>query len=207
MYICTIFVYYSNMNKKKEQILVTGKELFWKYGIRRVTVEEICSRSGVSKMTFYKHFSNKNDLVKQILDTFFNKSMARYREIMSSEMQYKDKVADLYRIKLDATSDISHEFLDDYLNSGDTDLMNFINNKIDENFRIILNDFIEAQKNGDIRKDIKPEFINFFLDHMVELIKDPLLNKIYSDAQEMILELMNFFFYGILPRTESTDDE
>ena len=89
------------MNKKKQQILLTGKELFWKYGIRRVTVEEICSRSGVSKMTFYKYFSNKNALVKNILDTFYKKSMDRYREIMASKRKYKDKVADLYRIKLE----------------------------------------------------------------------------------------------------------
>lgn len=195
------------MNKKKQQILVTAKELFWKYGIKRVTVEEICSRSGVSKMTFYKHFSNKYDLVKHILDIFYEKIMDRYREIMSSERKYKDKVADLYQIKLDATNEISHEFLSGYFNSGDTDLMDFINNKVEENFRIIINDLIEAQKKGEIRKDIKPEFINFFLDHMVNLINDPSLNKLYPNAQEMMLELTNFFFYGILPRTENDDEE
>lgn len=192
---------------KKKQILKTAQELFWKHGIKRVSVEEICSRAEVSKMTFYKHFSNKNDLVKHILDTFYKKTMDRYKEIMSSERKYKDKVAELYRIKLDVTSEISHEFLDDYINSGDTDLINFINIKIEENFRIIINEFIKAQKKGDIRKDIKPEFINFFLDHMVKLINDPSLNEIYPNAQEMILELTNFFFYGILPRSEKTGNE
>ena len=62
---------------------------------------------------------------------------------------------------------------------------------------------IEAQRKGEIRQDIKPEFINFFLDLMVKLVNDPSLNKIYPDAQEMILELTNFFFYGILPRAEN----
>ena len=55
-------------NTKREQLIRTGKELFWKFGFRRVTVEEICSEAGISKMTFYKYFSNKLDLVKRIMD-------------------------------------------------------------------------------------------------------------------------------------------
>jgi len=42
-------------NQKYNQIIDTSKKLFWKYGIKRVTIEEICREAGVSKMTFYKH--------------------------------------------------------------------------------------------------------------------------------------------------------
>ena len=54
-------------NKKYKQIIATSKELFWKFGIKRVTVEEICSQAHVSKMTFYKFFPNKIELAKIIL--------------------------------------------------------------------------------------------------------------------------------------------
>ena len=119
------------MSKKKKQVLKTAKELFWKYGIKRVTVEEICTRASVSKMTFYKHFSNKNDLVKHILDTLYSESMKKYRRIMSSDRKYKDKVIDLYKLKLEATNEISHEFLSDIYNSGDEKLMEYSNNKFE----------------------------------------------------------------------------
>jgi len=46
-------------NPKREQILTTGKELFWKFGFKRVTIEEICKEAGVSKMTYYKFFTTK----------------------------------------------------------------------------------------------------------------------------------------------------
>ncbi len=49
-------------NEKYKDILETGQELFWKFGFRRVTIEEICKEAGISKMTFYKYFSNKMDL-------------------------------------------------------------------------------------------------------------------------------------------------
>jgi len=54
---------------------------------------------------------------------------------------------------------------------------------------------------------MKPEFINFILNHMVEFGSDPILNSLYPNAQEMILELTNFFFYGILPRNVNAENE
>ena len=70
----------------------------------------------------------------------------------------------------------------------------------------------EAQKRGDIRKDLKPEFIMYFLNKMMELIQDEHLESLYPNPQDLIMELTNFFFYGIMPRdagnspeTESTE--
>ena len=65
---------------------------------------------------------------------------------------------------------------------------------------MIMEDYIEAQKKGEIRKDIKPRFILYFINQIYEMIKDPQLESLYSDPQEMIMELTNFFFYGIMPR-------
>jgi len=62
---------------------------------------------------------------------------------------------------------------------------------------IVQNDYIEAQKKGDIRKDIKPEFIIYFLNHMYDMIKDEQLIAMYKSPGELATELIKFFFYGI----------
>jgi AcrR family transcriptional regulator len=49
-------------NKKYQDLLNTARELFFKHGTKRVTIEEICEKADVSKMTFYKFFRNKEDL-------------------------------------------------------------------------------------------------------------------------------------------------
>ena len=64
----------------------------------------------------------------------------------------------------------------------------------------MLDGFIDAQKKGDIRADVKPEFILYLINHMMTMASDPELTAIYPDAQQLIMELMNFLFYGILPR-------
>jgi len=68
-------------NIKQEQILSTGKELFWKYGFKRVTIEEICREAKVSKMTFYKYFPNKSKLAIVILDSIFDEGILKIRKL------------------------------------------------------------------------------------------------------------------------------
>ena len=87
-------------NPKKQQIINTAHELFWKLGIRRVSIEEICREANVSKMTFYKHFNNKNDLVKYIIDLITGTAMKKYREIMDSNIPFHVKVEKSIQLKI-----------------------------------------------------------------------------------------------------------
>ncbi|HEV8634491.1 MAG TPA: TetR/AcrR family transcriptional regulator [Chloroflexota bacterium] len=47
----------------RERILRTAAELFYREGIRAVGIDTIVARSGVAKMTLYRHFASKDDLV------------------------------------------------------------------------------------------------------------------------------------------------
>ena len=90
-------------NPKRTQILSTGKELFWKFGFKRVTIEEICKEAGISKMTYYKFFTNKMDLVKTLLDEVLQSSIKKYEAIMESDVPYPEKVVQMIELKRDAT--------------------------------------------------------------------------------------------------------
>ena len=51
----------------KRSIIRTASELFFKYGIRSVTIEDICKELRISKKTFYAHFRQKDELVEALL--------------------------------------------------------------------------------------------------------------------------------------------
>ena len=46
----------------------TAYALFTRHGIRGVGIDRIIAESGVAKMTFYRHFPSKDDLVMAFLD-------------------------------------------------------------------------------------------------------------------------------------------
>lgn len=194
-------------NPKHQQIVATAKTLFYKFGIRRVTIEEICREANVSKMTFYKHFSNKVELVKFLIKKIYDDAMADYRKIMDRPIPFSEKVKQTIQLKLEGTENLSQEFILDIQRDADPEILELFNEIVQKNIDEIINDFIEAQKNGEIRSDIKPEFIHFFLNHMFTLAEDEKLARLYESPQALIMELTNFFFYGILPRNEGEKDE
>ena len=55
------------MKTAREKILSTASKLFYRHGINSVGVDEIVRRSGVNKMTLYKHFSSKDILATNCL--------------------------------------------------------------------------------------------------------------------------------------------
>ena len=59
------------------------------------------------------------------------------------------------------------------------------------------------QKKGDIRPEIRPEFLIAVLDKLQELFGDDNLRKHYHDHVEFTHELHKLFFYGIVPRPDS----
>jgi AcrR family transcriptional regulator len=185
---------------KRKQLIYTAKDLFFKYGIKRVTVEEICREANVSKMTFYKHFRNKNELVKTMINQITDEAMERYDAIMARDMPFEDKVMETIRMKFEGTDQMSQEFLEDYLPHAEPEMLDFVHKRATETFERIVRDYAEAQEKGDIRKDIKIGFIMWYLNKMIEMLSDEELEKMYDNPQEMIMEMVNFFFYGIMPR-------
>lgn len=55
------------MSDKRQQILDTATLLFSKHGYHAVGVDWIIAESGVAKMTMYRHFPSKTDLVIAVL--------------------------------------------------------------------------------------------------------------------------------------------
>lgn len=51
----------------RARILAAAGELFYRHGIRAVGVEAIAKAAGTNKMTLYRHFASKDDLVAEYL--------------------------------------------------------------------------------------------------------------------------------------------
>lgn len=185
---------------KFEAIVGAARSLFWKHGIRRVTIEEICQNAGVSKMTCYKYFSNKTAIAKYLIEDMFESGVKAYKEIYSCEIPYEEKVKKMVDLKMSNAHEMSQELLDDVYKYQDEDLSDTIEDIKNKMIGIYLDDIHDAQKTGEIRSDVKPEFLLYFLNNMTEMFTDQKLVKLYANPEQMIAEVMNFFFYGIMPR-------
>ncbi|MCA1758657.1 MAG: TetR/AcrR family transcriptional regulator [Bacteroidales bacterium] len=58
------------MEDKKEYILKKAGEMYFKFGIKSVTMDDVASELGISKKTLYQHFKDKAGLISQVIDFY-----------------------------------------------------------------------------------------------------------------------------------------
>jgi TetR/AcrR family transcriptional regulator, cholesterol catabolism regulator len=56
------------MEKSLVDILERVRALFFQYGVRKISMDDISREAGVSRKKLYQYFSNKHELVKKLLD-------------------------------------------------------------------------------------------------------------------------------------------
>jgi TetR/AcrR family transcriptional regulator, transcriptional repressor for nem operon len=60
--------FYEKKRKNKTIILETGRDLFWKFSFKDISVDYICEVAKVNKGTFYSYYESKVDLCLQVID-------------------------------------------------------------------------------------------------------------------------------------------
>jgi AcrR family transcriptional regulator len=70
--------------RPRERIVGTARDLFHKHGIRGVGVDAIAEAAGTNKMTLYRHFGSKDDLIIQCLRNAALDADAWWAEIEAS---------------------------------------------------------------------------------------------------------------------------
>lgn len=187
-----------NLTKKEQDLLKSAEDLFWQFGFKKVTVEDICRKAGSSKMTFYKYFKNKNELIKSLIDFWYGSGLEKFKKIEEMNIPFSEKLDQILRLKAESSSKISKEFAQEYfyLNPEIKEYIETSTQKVVEEF---MNFIRRAQEKGEVRKSMKPEFFLAVLTQLQGLVKNDDLLSLYSNYKEFILEFNNFIFYGLLP--------
>ncbi len=185
-------------NKKYHQLVVTAKELFTRHGIKRVSIDEICKVSNVSKMTFYKYFENKIELVKEVLEQDFTEGFKSIDAIMAQKSPFHEKMVQIMKYKIEKAK----EYGDLFLSEVNTlpELIAFLDKMNMEKRRYTMDVFTEGQKEGAIRKDIRPEFYQYLLRQLNVMAQEEQLISIFPTLDERIKELIKLVLYGILDK-------
>jgi AcrR family transcriptional regulator len=67
----------------RERILATAADLFYRHGIRAVGVDSIAEAAGTNKMTLYRHFASKDELVAEYLRCLADKATSSWDRLTS----------------------------------------------------------------------------------------------------------------------------
>lgn len=85
------------MKNQKANIIEVCWELFFQFGIKSVTMDDIASKLGISKKTIYQHFNNKTDLVEQALEWQINHPRFSFTSEDVSDLNAIDQYIEFYK--------------------------------------------------------------------------------------------------------------
>ncbi|MBY6240170.1 TetR/AcrR family transcriptional regulator [Methylosinus sp. Sm6] len=86
----------------RDRILETAHDLFYRDGVRATGVDRLIAEAGVTKVTFYRHFPSKDDLIRAFLEhrherwmRWFEAALARHAEGQSEAERRQEPLAPL----------------------------------------------------------------------------------------------------------------
>lgn len=85
------------MNEELKNILLRVRELYMKYGIKSITMDDVSNELGISKKTLYQYVTDKDDLVGKFID---NEILLRQQEICKCFRVGYNAIEELFEISI-----------------------------------------------------------------------------------------------------------
>ncbi len=183
----------------KERIRQAAAALFYKYGIRTVTMDDIAKELGISKKTIYLHFQDKNEIVNAIIEEIINDSCEDVRCLQEvSRDPIEELVNSIHLIKEKLTR-LDHKLLSDLKKYYPETWRKLMKYEYDYRLNLIRSNLQEGVNSGLYRAEIDIEILALLRVKHFEQGLDPETfppdQFSYLTVQE---ELVTHFIHGLL---------
>ena len=95
---------------KRDCIMNSARELFARFGLKKVTTDDIARKTHVSKATVYKFFRNKSEIFDAVMQMETDQLLAAMNEAIASQASVVDKLKAHLMTRLSRV----HEFVNFY---------------------------------------------------------------------------------------------
>ena len=185
--------------QKMEQIRQAAFLLFSKFGIQKVSIQDIAKKANVSQVTIYNYFGSKDELLLQSLKEYLEGQFGSFISIKESPLPFEEKIQKIFELKLEASNTFSAELMESlFVESGPiADLIRYYS---EEKMIPPLMDLLDEGRDlGIITKSISTETLLFLLNSMTAAINQhPQLIATDERMKQTSQEMIHFFFYGVM---------
>ena len=180
------------------EILESAKDLFFKHGFKRISIEDICNKAEVSRRTFYMYFYNKTDLLLQLLKEINKENMNHVFALDCSNLPFSEKLIQIVNFQISQLEQMTPEFLADTHDPSFKEVREYYESKKEGSEELLSNFFAEAQKRGELRANLDVEFLYRFIKYAIDSCKDEEIRKLYASPTVLMRKIADLLFYGIL---------
>ncbi len=186
------------MDIKKMEILEKATHVFLKFGIKSVTMDDMARELSMSKKTLYTFFTDKNDLVVQIikLKTEFDENQCSF-----VKKEAENAIAELFAISSYVSvmmKNIHPSVFYDLKKFHPEASLILKNHKWNFVKKAIIENIVRGKSEGIYRHDLNDDVVATLYVNSTDLISD---GEVFADSKltsdEIFMEIMTFQIHGM----------
>lgn len=187
------------MNHKRQEILEKVWSLYYEYGIRSVTMDDVVHELGISKKTLYQFFTDKSELVKAALECETNLRKKQHREAIAGITNAIEEMLKYYDFQIKMIKEHNSSLIYDLKKYYPEIHNEFLNQKRKGIYEGVLSNLKRGKAEGLYRTDLDEEIIS-----KLNLMRIEAFINIGIFSNEEIMtpsffkELFKYHMYGIV---------
>ena len=186
------------MQIEKREIVYKATELYNRYGIRSITMDDLSKELNISKKTLYENVKTKDDIVFQMIESDFNKTTDKIKQIEKSPNSAIEQFIEIKLYVFEKIKKFNPSFFYDLKKYYAKLFEKFITLRRDLLYNVIQKNLIKGKKEKLYRNDFDEEIIAKLHISRLENIYDNNIFTIYDfTSSKWIYELINYHIRGI----------
>lgn len=180
------------------RILAGAEELFSRFGIKNVTMDEIARHLGMSKKTIYLHYIDKNKLVRAVVNQMIQAHDVQCKEFESKSENAIDEIFLIMNYMNAIFSQLNPNLFFDMQRYHPEAWKYFIKFKEDVILEQVVSNLEKGRKEELYRKDFSIKILARLRIEEIEMAMSPQYfppNK--YNLQEVQIQLLDHFLHGI----------
>jgi AcrR family transcriptional regulator len=196
------------MSEELKNILLKARELYMKYGIKSITMDDIARELGISKKTLYQFVTDKEDLVGKFVD---NEIETRKEEICKCFKTGYNAIEELFEISI-----FMNKLMREQNPATEYDLKKYypgqyqktINARRDGMYEYLLLNLKKGKREGLYREDLNNEIIaKLYISRSENIHFNELFTVEEFTSVNLFLELLTYHVRGIATEKGITELE
>jgi TetR/AcrR family transcriptional regulator, cholesterol catabolism regulator len=149
-------------SERRDHLVKLAAEIFARKGFQATTVREIATEAGILSGSLYHHFDSKETIVDEVLRTFLEDLIARYRAALDGDADPRTVLSEMVRIGFStlephraAITVMQNDW--NYLRSLPGDRFDYLVKAEDEVERMWVDQIRRGQAASQFRSDVDPK--------------------------------------------------
>ena len=185
------------MKERFEQILLQARSIFMRYGLKSVTMDDVCREMGMSKKTLYQFVCDKSDLVKRTIELEIKNDQEQVELILAKKLNAIDELFEISALISEKLKYVHPSVIFDmqkYYPEAYTIMSKYRSEYI---VKTIINNTNRGREQGIFHDDFNVLVISKFYSLKMEMMIDPSFISENNSLPDIFFEHLKYHIRGI----------